>query len=83
MSTGTWPVEESAWQYKIFYTSFAFLHIFCQIGVMYMDSLLKTRSQGDEMGAKSKTLRLLTSDMDDNGRKQDLFVFNNIRGLYI
>lgn len=49
---------------------------------MYMDFLL-TRSQGDEMGQKSKNLRLLTSDMDDNGRKQDLFAFNNIRGLYI
>ena len=48
-----------------------------------MDFLLKTRSQGDEMGAKSKSLRLLTSDMDDNGRKQDLFAFNSIRGLHI
>lgn len=36
---------------------------------MYMDSLLKTRSQGDEMGAKSKPLRLWLSDMDDNENK--------------
>lgn len=34
-----------------FYTTFAFLNLFCQIGLMYMDSLLKSRSQRDEMDA--------------------------------